>query len=166
AIAFGGAVLSLLYFKVLGLLIARTGNRDKIKFEKTNPFYSVTIFILMGLIIASVLTFPFLMTDYFVPVAAQTLNSPITILTEGWSLHIGAMTLPIVPLLIAFFLLPVTIVLGIFIRFKNVDRAKEYMCGEKIDYSFSSFYFSTDKATPYFTAIGILFLVALIVVVL
>ncbi|MBK5273171.1 MAG: hydrogenase, partial [Bacteroidia bacterium] len=47
AIAFGGAVLSLLYFKVLGLLIARTGNRDKIKFEKTNPFYSVTIFILM-----------------------------------------------------------------------------------------------------------------------
>jgi uncharacterized membrane protein len=74
------------------------------------------------------------------------------------------MTLPIVPLLIAFFLLPVTIILAMFIRFKNVDRAKEYMCGEKINYSFSSFYFSTDKATPYFSIIGILFFVALIVV--
>jgi hypothetical protein len=51
-----------------------------------------------------------------------------------------------------------------FIRFKNVDRAKEYMCGEKINYSFSSFYFSTDKITPYFSIIGILFFVALIVV--
>ncbi len=165
AIAFGGAVLSLLYFKVLGLLIARTGNRDKIKFEKTNPFYAGTIYILIVLIIVSVLSFPFLMTDYFAPVAAQALNLPIAITAEGWNMHIGSMTLPIVPLLIAFLLLPVTIVLAMFIRFKNVDRAKEYACGEKIEYSFSSLYFSTDKATPYFTAIGILFFVAMIVVV-
>ena len=164
AIACGGAVLSLLYFKVLGLLIARTGNQDKIKFEKTKPLYADTIYILLGLIILSVLSFPFLMTDYFVPVASQTLSLPIAVATEGWNLHIGSMTLPIVPLLIAFFLLPVTIILAMFIRFKNVDRAKEYMCGEKINYSFSSFYFSTDKITPYFSIIGILFFVALIVV--
>jgi ech hydrogenase subunit A len=164
AIACGGAVLSLLYFKVLGLLIARTGNQDKIKFEKTKPLYNGTMYILLGLIILSVLSFPFLMTDYFVPVASQTLSLPIAVATEGWNLHIGSMTLPIVPLLIAFFLLPVTIILAMFIRFKNVDRAKEYMCGEKINYSFSSFYFSTDKITPYFSIIGILFFVALIVV--
>ena len=164
AIACGGAVLSLLYFKVLGLLIARTGNQDKIKFEKTKPLYNGTMYILLGLIILSVLSFPFLMTDYFVPVASQTLSLPIAVATEGWNLHIGSMTLPIVPLLIAFFLLPVTIILTMFIRFKNVDRAKEYMCGEKINYSFSSFYFSTDKITPYFSIIGILFFVALIVV--
>jgi ech hydrogenase subunit A len=164
AIACGGAVLSLLYFKVLGLLIARTGNQDKIKFEKTKPLYNGTMYILLGLIILSVLSFPFLMTDYFVPVASQTLSLPIAVATEGWNLHIGSMTLPIVPLLIAFFLLPVTIILAMFIRFKNVDRAKEYMCGEKINYSFSSFYFSTDKITPYFYIIGILFFVALIVV--
>jgi hypothetical protein len=47
-----------------------------------------------------------------------------------------------------------------------VDRAKEYNCGEKIDYSFSSFYFSTDKATSYFSVIGVLFFVAIIVVAL
>ncbi|MFI5187525.1 MAG: proton-conducting transporter membrane subunit [Chitinophagales bacterium] len=164
-IAFGGAVLSLLYFKVLGLLIARTGDRDKIKFEKENPFYSNTLFILLGLIIAGVLGFPFLVNDYFAPVASQALKVPIVITTEGWNMHIGSMALPIIPLLIAFLLLPATIVLAMFIRFKNVDRVKEYACGEKIDYSFSALYFSTDKATPYFTAIGILFFVALIAVV-
>jgi len=165
AIALGGAVLSLLYFKVLGLLIARTGTRDKIKFEKTNPFYAGTIYVLMGLIMVCVLGFPFLMTDYFAPVTAQVLSLPIAITTEGWTMHIGSMALPIVPLLIAFLLLPVTILLAMFVRFKNVDRAKEYMCGEKIEYSFSSLYFSTDRATPYFTVIGILFFVALILVV-
>jgi ech hydrogenase subunit A len=164
AIACGGAVLSLLYFKVLGLLIARTGKQDKIKFEKTKPLYSGTMYILMGLIIMSVLSFPFLIPHYFAPVASQTLGIPIEVTMGGWSLHIGAMTLPIVPLLIAFFLLPVTIITAMFIRFKNVDRAKEYACGEKIDYSFSSFYFATDKATPYFSVIGILFFVTLIVV--
>ena len=165
-IAFGGAVLSLLYFKVLGLLIARTGNRDKLKFEKESPYYSETTFILLGLIIAGVLGFPFLMSHYFAPVVSQTLNLPVAVTTEGWNMHIGSMVLPIVPLLIAFLLLPATIVLAMFIRFKNVDRVKEYTCGEKIDYSFSALYFSTDKATPYFTVIGIIFFLVLIAIVL
>jgi ech hydrogenase subunit A len=164
AIASGGAVLSLLYFKVLGMLISRTGSQDKIRFEKEKPLYAYTNYILLGLIIASVLSFPFLMTHYFVPVASQTLGVAIPVFTEGWSLHIGMMTLPIIPLIIAFLLLPVTIILAMVVKFKNVDRAKEYMCGEKIDYSFSGFYFSVDKATQWFSVIGILFFVALVVV--
>ena len=164
AIASGGSVLSLLYFKVLGMLISRTGSLDKIRFEKEKPLYAGTNYVLLGLIIAGVLSFPFLMTHYFVPVASQTLGVAIPVFTEGWSLHIGMMTLPIIPLLIAFLLLPVTIILAMVVKFKNVDRAKEYMCGEKIDYSFSGFYFSVDKATQWFSVIGILFFVALVVV--
>ena len=164
AIASGGSVLSLLYFKVLGMLISRTGSLDKIRFEKEKPLYADTNYVLLGLIIAGVLSFPFLMTHYFVPVASQTLGVAIPVFTEGWSLHIGMMTLPIIPLLIAFLLLPVTIILAMVVKFKNVDRAKEYMCGEKIDYSFSGFYFSVDKATQWFSVIGILFFVALVVV--
>jgi ech hydrogenase subunit A len=165
-IAFGGAVLSLLYFKVLGLIIARRGDHEKITLEKASPFYSGSIYVLLGLVIAGVLGFPFLLTDYFIPVASQALNTTIAISTHGWNMHLGSMTLPIVPLLFAFLLLPVTIVLAMFVRFKNVDRAKEYACGEKVNYSFSAMYFSTDKATPYFTAIGILFFFALLAVVL
>jgi ech hydrogenase subunit A len=165
-IAFGGAVLSLLYFKVLGLIIARKGEHDKVKFEHTSHYYSSSIYILLGLVIAGVFGFPLLLNDYFIPVASQLLPGPIIMTRIGWTLQIGEMTLPIVPLLIAFLLLPVTIVLAMFVRFKNVDRAKEYTCGEKVNYSFSTMYFSTDKATPYFTVIGILFFVALLAVVL
>jgi ech hydrogenase subunit A len=166
AVACGGAVLSLLYFKVMGLLIARTGEKDKIKFENTGTVYAGTIYVLMALIILSIIGLPFLLGNYFALVASETLGMPVAVVTEGWNMHIGAMKLPMVPLLIAFLLLPGTIITTMFIRFKNVDRAKEYMCGEKVNYSFSSFYFSTDKATPWFSAAGILFFMALIIVAL
>jgi len=163
-IAFGGAVFSLLYFKVLGLLIARTGSTDRFRFEKESPFYTVTIFILLALIIGGVLGLPILMTDYFSPVTSSILNTPVATSIEGWSIHVESMRLPIVPMLIAFLLLPTAIALGMFVKFKNVDRVKEYTCGEKIDYSFSALYFSTDKAAPYFAAVGILLFAAMVMV--
>lgn len=166
AVACGGAVLSLLYFKVMGLMIARSGENDKLNFEKTGSIFSGTIYVLIGLIILSMLGLPWLVTEYFAPVAEESLKMNVPVITEGWSVYIGPMKLPLVPLLIAFFLLPVTIIAAMFVRFKNVDRAKEYMCGEKVNYTFSSFYFSTEKATPYFYATGVLFFVALIIVAL
>lgn len=166
AVAGGGAVLSLLYFKVMGLLIARTGEQDKIHFEKTGPYYAATTFILLGLLMATVISLPFLLNQYFAPVAGSVTGTTLVIVTEGWNMFIGTIKLPLVPMLIAFLLLPVTIITAMFIRFKNVDRAKEYMCGEKVNYSFSSLYFSTDRATPYFATAGVLFFVALIMVAL
>jgi ech hydrogenase subunit A len=163
-IALGSAVFSLLYFKVLGLLIARTGRTDKFKFERENPYYTVTILILLALIIGGVLGLPFLLTDYFSPVASSILKVPVATSIEGWGIHVESMRLPIVPMIIAFLLLPTAIALGMFVKFKNVDRAKEYTCGEKIDYSFSALYFSTDKATPYLTGIGILLFAAMVMV--
>jgi len=166
AVAGGGAVLSLLYFKVMGVLIARTGNDDKIHFEKTGPYYAVTTNLLLGLLMATVISLPLLLNQYFAPVAGSLSGTPLTITTEGWNMFLGSIKLPLVPMLIAFLLLPVSIIAAMFVRFKNVDRAKEYMCGEKVSYSFSSFYFSTDRATPYFATAGILFFVALIIVAL
>ena len=166
AVAGGGAVLSLLYFKVMGLLIARTGKEDKINFEKTGPFYAITTYLLLGLLLVTVVGLPLLLNNYFSPVATQIAGTPVAIVTEGWNMYLGAVKLPLLPMIIAFLLLPATIVAAMFVRFKNVDRAKEYMCGEKVNYSFSSFYFSTDRATPYFATAGVLFFVALIIVAL
>lgn len=166
AVAGGGAVLSLLYFKVMGVLIARTGNDDKIHFEKTGPYYAVTTYLLLGLLMATVISLPLLLNQYFAPVAGSLSGTPLKITTEGWNMFLGSIKLPLIPMLIAFLLLPVSVIAAMFVRFKNVDRAKEYMCGEKVSYSFSTFYFSTDRATPYFATAGILFFVALIIVAL
>lgn len=164
AIATGGAILSLLYFKVLGLLITRSGKSDVIKFESTHPLFSVNIFILISLIILGVLAFPILLTDYFAPVASAASGLSVDVETSGLTLYIGQASLPIIPMIAALVLLPVTLIIAMFVKFKNVDRVKEYMCGEKIDYRFSSFYFSVDKATPYFVAVGAIFFVALVLV--
>jgi ech hydrogenase subunit A len=146
AVACGGAVLALLYFKVIGLLISRSGEQDRIAFEKTGPIYTGTIYLLLALIALSIIGLPVLLTDYFVPVAAAVFGAPIDYAIHGWTISLGSMELPMVPMLIALFMLPATIIAAMFVRFKKVDRAKEYMCGEKINYSFSSFYFSTDAA--------------------
>lgn len=164
AVACGGALLTLLYFKVIGILINRSGENDHIKFEKTGAIYAGTMYVLLTIIGLTVLGLPILLSGYFAPVASQLIQQPIAVGIKGWNMMIGTMQLPIVPLLIAFLLLPATIITALFIRFKNVDRTKEYMCGEKINYSFGSFYFSTEVATPYFFAIGIIFFIALIVV--
>jgi ech hydrogenase subunit A len=164
AIACGGALLSLLYFKVLGLLITRTGAHEKIKFEKINKLYSWNIYILITFIIAGIISFPWLISQYFAPVMISLSHLSINVELLGATLLIGNVELPFIPMVAAFVLLPLTLILAYFIKFRKVDRAKEYMCGEKIDYRFSSFYFSVDKATPYYIAIGTLFFVALIVV--
>ena len=164
AIACGGAVLSLLYFKVLGLLIARSGAKENMKFESTHILYSGNIIILIALIFAGALAFPWLLGNYFAPVAASLSHLNINVEMVGNSIILGNAKLPFIPMLIAFILLPLTIIAAMVIKFKKVDRAKEYMCGEKIDYRFSSMYFSTEKATPYFVGIGTAFFVVLILV--
>lgn len=166
AIAGGGAVLSLLYFKVMGLMIGRRGDQDRPGFEKTGSVYGPTMYVLLALLIAVMIGLPWLLPGYFAPVAETTGGLTAAVGTEGWTLVIGTLRLPLVPLLIAFLLLPVTVVAAMFIRFRRVDRVAEYACGEKVNYSFSSLYFSTDKATPYFRAAGILFFAALLGVAL
>lgn len=166
AVAGGGAVLTLLYFKVMGLMINRSGEKDRIDFEKTGAIYKGTMYALLLLIAVGIFGLPLLLSGLFAPVAADVLQLPVAVGTDGWNMQIGSMTLPMVPLLIAFLMLPATIITAMFVRFKNVDRAKEYMCGEKVNYSFGSFYFSTDVAVPYFYGIGIVFFIALIVVAL
>jgi hypothetical protein len=83
---------------------------------------------------------------------------------RGGMLYINQLALPLIPMLIAFLVLPFTIIVSLFIHFRKVDRVKEYTCGEKVDYRFSSLYFSTDKAMPYYIVIGGIFFIALIFV--
>jgi ech hydrogenase subunit A len=164
AVACGGAILTLLYFKVIGVMIARTGESDTIHFEKTGPIYAGTMYVLLALTGLSIFALPFLLSQYMAPVAADALRQAIPVSIQGWQIMIGNAGLPLVPLLAAFLILPATLVAAMFIKFKNVDRAKEYMCGEKINYSFGSFYLSGDGVNRFAYPISIIFFLALLVV--
>ncbi len=162
AIAGGSAVLSLLYFKVLGAMISRSGERDKVKFENIHALYQAPLNFLLYSILLCAIFLPLLIPAYFSPVAEDVIKSEIVINMSGFNMLIENIKLPLIPMLATLILLPIGIIISLFVRFKNVDRAKEYACGEKVNYNFSSFYFSTDRANPYFVYIGILFFVAIL----
>lgn len=166
AVASGGAVLSLLYFKVMGLLIARSGEKDKIRIEHTGFIYSSTTWFLLLLTIISAVCLPLIMMHGLVPASAQISGQPVVAVFHGWNLQLGNITLPLLPLLLAFLLLPGSVAAAFFVRFRHADRVKEYMCGEDVNYSFSSFYFTTEKASAFFSVTGIMFFVVLIIVAL
>ncbi|MCU0394484.1 MAG: hypothetical protein MUF29_01135 [Chitinophagaceae bacterium] len=166
AVVCGSAVLTLLYTKVIGLLIARSGEHDRVQFEKTGKTYTGTIYALLALIALSIFGLPLLLTHFFAPVAAAASAQDVTVMIKGWSIFVDTMKLPVLPPLIAFFLLPAAIIAAMFIHFRHVDRTREYMCGEKVNYSFSSFYLTADKATPYAITIGVVLFGALLVAAL
>ncbi|HMO33001.1 MAG TPA: proton-conducting transporter membrane subunit [Lacibacter sp.] len=164
AIALGGGVLTLLYFKVMGVLLLRSGNRDLARPEHTEPVYSSTLYLLLALIGVAAVLLPLLVTNLVAPTAAATLRTSVVTVIAGGQLHIGATHLPLVPMAVALFLLPLTLVTALFIHFRKVDRVAEYACGEKVNYSISSFYFSTERAQPWLTATGLLLMVVLLAV--
>lgn len=166
SLAAGGAVLCLLYFKVMGLFIARSGREDRVRFERTGAVFSGTILALALLLVAGMLLLPVLVPGYLAPVATAVLQAPVAAITEGLTVSLGNVHLSFTPLLVAVILLPATVLAAMFIRFRKVDRVKEYSCGEKVNYSFSTFTFSTARATPYLLVTGILFLVALVLAAL
>ena len=163
-IACGGAVLSLLYFKVLGAMISRTGERDTVKFEKLHIIYRGTLNFLLAVVLLCTALLPWLIPGYFAPVASAVIGSDVMVEFAGLSMLIDHIRLPLIPMIAALILLPVGIIVAMFVRFRNVDRAREYACGEKVEYNFASFYFSTEKATPYFMYIGILFFLGILLV--
>ncbi|HOK50306.1 MAG TPA: proton-conducting transporter membrane subunit [Bacteroidales bacterium] len=164
AMAIGGAVMALLYFKVTGVLFARSGEQETIRFENTHPLYRSSIIILLFLIIGGMLALPFLIPSLFAPVASAITQTSIICEFRSWALYLNQLALPLIPMLIAFLVLPLTIIVSMFIHFRRVDRVKEYTCGEKVEYRFSSLYFSTEKAMPYYIVIGGIFFVALVFV--
>lgn len=166
AVALGGGVLTLLYFKVMGVLLLRSGRRDVVRPERTELVYSGTLYVLLALIGGAAVLLPLLVTGLVAPTAAATLRTSVVTVIEGGQLHIGSTHLPLVPMAVALFLLPLTLVAALFIHIRGVDRVAEYACGEKVNYSISSFYFSTERAQPWLTATGLLLLGVLLAVAL
>lgn len=162
-IVIGGAIMALLYFKVTGVMFNRSGKNEIIKFEKTHYYYQYPMYILLFLILAGAFSLPLLLKHMFAPVASAITGTNILAFFKNGNLYLNQLVLPLLPMGIAFILLPITIIFALFIHFKNVDRAKEYTCGEKIDYRLGSIYFSTEKALPYFIVIGGIFFIALII---
>jgi ech hydrogenase subunit A len=161
-VAIGSAILSFLYLKVIGSMVMRRGSVEEMRSEKMPLLYRfapITLVVLLGLGMVGIVP---LSVYLFAPVIQTVVSGSVPVMTDGLDLIVGTTRLPFIPITGAILLLPVLILIAQFIKFKQVDRVKEYTCGEKAEMEFSSYYFSFEKFNPYFIGIGTLFFVSIV----
>ena len=140
-ITIGGVILSVLYFKVIGVLTRKRAEFLRFQLESLPFIYLFTttmylIFIILGSVFVARLSANFLnyvvkdVTGTFANIYASglTLYTPLSEI-YGWQI-IGAFVLLLIVPIIAY-----------FIHFKETDRIYEYTCGENIELTIGTYNF-------------------------
>ncbi len=164
AILLGSAMLTFLYFKVIGALISRSGEHEKPVSEKMAPCFFGVPLILALLLVGGMVGLVPLTNNYIAPVAAAVHGTLKEFSVDGFAMMFGSSQLAVWPMMGAMLLFPLVAFLSQFVRFRGVDRVKEYNCTERYEQDFASYYFSFDKLNPWFILVGTLFFVALVLV--
>jgi ech hydrogenase subunit A len=164
AVAVGGAVLTVLYFKVIGGLISRSGKREEYPSENLSAFYRFVPGALCALLVLGMVFLVPLTSLYLGPTAEAITGQLQNFAVDQVTLVFGSSRLSMLPMIGALLLFPLVYFVGNVVRFRNVDRVKEYTCGEKIELEFSAYYFNFDRFAPLFVAVGVAFFIAIVLV--
>ena len=162
-LAIGGAILTVLYLKILGLTINRDEESFRVKIEKLPGLYTFPNVIYVALIlIATLFINPFL-RDFFAPVT-QAVVGLAPHFCPGLDVCVGNLQLPFWQIVVAFFFVVFFPIIAHFVHFK-VDRTAEYSCGEPLKVRISTYNMvCLNKVGPYFETIALaLFLLVLII---
>lgn len=137
----GSVVLTLLYFRVVGVILAKDGAKMNFVKEEMPYIYkfSTGLYVIM-LLATAVLIAPF--TELmFAPIAKTLTHQAELIYLKDWfTLVFGFTQVSIWVVFVALALMLIPIVFYFF-HFENVDRVKEYACAERMDLSLSSYFF-------------------------
>lgn len=163
AIVMGSAVMALLYLRVVGILVARDGSTERPNTETMSPYYVYTSIALIFILLVSAAALPLLATHVLAPATAAIALVSDVFGAQGLTLLFGGSSVSLWIIFCTMILLPGVLIAGSMWRFRNVDRAKEYACGEKTELSFSSYFFDFDRWNPAFVAVGVICFVSIVV---
>lgn len=159
-IALGSVVITLLYFKVAGFMLGKSGQQSGLKIEFQPPGFGYINAALGALLALSALLIAPVLTLLISPVAAELSGQATGLALSGLGLVMPAGTLPfwqIAGSLVLMLLLP----LAAFWHLRGVDRAREYSGGERIEMAPVTFYFTPSiRLTQVLTGGGIAFFAA------
>jgi ech hydrogenase subunit A len=163
-VATGGVILTLLYFKVIGVMARKSGEAFYLRLEKLPfiYFFTTTLYVVAAMVGA--IGIGRLSTDLInsvvkdvVGVAAQIKASGLTFYTPfseiyGWQI-VGAIVLLLLVPIFAY-----------FVHFKSTDRVYEYTCGENVELNLGTYDFECiSKLEPFMeTAAVALFVMTLV----
>jgi ech hydrogenase subunit A len=164
AIILGSAMLTFLYFKVIGALFSRSGEFEIAKSEKMSGYYFWAPATLVALLVLGMIGLAPLTNGILMPVVAAVRGEIGNISISGFDLMFGTSTLAMWPMMGALLLFPAMLIASRYVRFRGVDRATEYNCSERYEQDFASYYFSFEKLNPWFILMGVLFFVSIVLV--
>lgn len=160
-IALGSVVITLLYFKVVGFMVAKSGENIGVKIEDRPLGFKWTNYTLaIMLAISAVLIAP-LVVNLFAPVA-ELLVGETDLKLIGLGLSMPAGSLPFWQILSLFIIILLVPLAGIK-HIKGVDRVTEYSGGERLPMRSVGYYFEpSKKSLDLIMYIGIAFFVAIV----
>jgi ech hydrogenase subunit A len=164
AILLGSAMLTFLYFKVIGALFSRSGEFEKAKAAPMSAFYFWVPGILVLLLLLGMIGLIPLTNGVLMPVVSAVRGDLSQISVSGTTLMFGTSELALWPMMGALLLFPIVLFVSRSIRFRGVDRATEYNCSERYEQDFNSYYFSFEKLNPWFILVGAILFVSILLV--
>lgn len=160
-IAVGSVALTLLYFKTVGRFVAN----DAAKKGSEEYAYLAAPLVLGLFLLGFALFVSPIIGGFFKENAAFVASASVPVSGDFWGIVLPFGTLEFWHILAAFLLLGVAPILAARIRFKGVDRATPYSCGERIETNAYSFYFNPAKNIEKSANLVSLALFALIIII-
>ncbi|WP_457754835.1 proton-conducting transporter transmembrane domain-containing protein [Thermovibrio ammonificans] len=162
--AVGGVILTLLYFKVIGIMTRKRGEFIRFKLEKLPPLYLLTTVPLVIFTLVASLLIALFSQEFVNPIVASVVGKPAAIAAQGLTLKTPLSELYGWQIVGALLLLLVVPVIAYFVHFEGTDRVYPYTCGEKVELTIGTYnFFCISRVEPLIeTAATALFVLTLI----
>lgn len=137
AITVGSALLTVLYFRVGGILLPKSGKTMGYGNTELGFIYNLSLYLPVLLLFVSavymfeLIQYLFYMTAYAISVYSPS-YVPISMVIEPHRMIFSFTSLSYYAIVLAIFLIFVPFI-AFFIHLRGVDRAREYSCGEEIE---------------------------------
>jgi len=162
-VIFGSIILTVLYFKVLGKLLKKDAKIDNFFGEKLPFIYHLTTISYVVMLFISAIFISNITVELLKPITENLIHREFYLVLDGMSMDFGISYLPMWIVSVSLIFGASIPLLATLVRFKG-DRVKEYSCAEKLDITFSSYYYDYfEKNMKYLQYGGIFFFVAVIV---
>jgi len=144
AVTIGSALLTVLYFRVGGILLSKSGSEEGYKETPLGAIYASTMYFLVLLLFLGGIFIFGLTKDLFYISAYAVTNSPISIAITDYRMIFTFTSISFVSIVLALFIMMIPF-LAFFIHLRGVDRTKEYSCGEDIPIQNSIYFLTLSK---------------------
>ncbi|MEO2082499.1 MAG: proton-conducting transporter membrane subunit [Desulfurobacteriaceae bacterium] len=163
-IATGSVILTLLYFKVIGVMTRKRGEFMRFKLEKLPFIYLSTAGLLALFTIVGSIFIAHLSADFVNAVVASITSSPAPVKASGLTLITPLSEVYGWQIIGAFILLLIVPIFAYFVHFPEVDRVYEYTCGERVETTLGTYnFFCVSQIEPLIeTAAVALFIITLV----